>query len=134
VLFAVVVVGLGGLRSGLIVFDLGAQAEGHGTDAAIAAIHQREGRIRARGFHPSLRHQWRRWLRWSRRSSRADLRRIRRAPRPMAEMAETLYLHDLEVRSNYSGSDCLLHCRQHMLDGVPVGCMALVIPGALHMG
>ena len=43
-----VVVGLGGLLSGLIVFKLAPEAEGHGTDAAIGAIHHRGGRIRAR--------------------------------------------------------------------------------------
>src|ERR671926_383493 len=43
-----VVVGLGGLLSGLIVFNLAPEAEGHGTDAAIAAIHHRQGRVRAR--------------------------------------------------------------------------------------
>ena len=39
---------LGGLLSGLIVFTLAPEAEGHGTDAAIAAIHHRQGRVRAR--------------------------------------------------------------------------------------
>jgi chloride channel protein, CIC family len=43
-----VVVGLGGLLSGLIVFNLAPEAEGHGTDAAIAAIHHHQGRVRAR--------------------------------------------------------------------------------------
>ncbi|MEZ4503530.1 MAG: chloride channel protein [Dehalococcoidia bacterium] len=38
----------GGLLSGLIVFTLAPEAEGHGTDAAIEAFHQRAGRIRAR--------------------------------------------------------------------------------------
>src|ERR1051326_4891607 len=42
------VVGLGGLLSGLIVFNLAPEAEGHGTDAAIAAIHHHQGRVRAR--------------------------------------------------------------------------------------
>lgn len=42
------VVGLGGLISGLIVFSLAPEAEGHGTDAAIDAFHQRAGRIRSR--------------------------------------------------------------------------------------
>ena len=42
------VVGLGGLLSGLIVFSLAPEAEGHGTDAAIAAFHYEEGRVRAR--------------------------------------------------------------------------------------
>ncbi len=42
------VVGLGGLLSGLIVFTLAPEAEGHGTDAAIDAFHQRAGRIRSR--------------------------------------------------------------------------------------
>ena len=42
------VVGLGGLLSGLIVFNLAPEAEGHGTDAAIGAIHHRQGRVRAR--------------------------------------------------------------------------------------
>lgn len=39
---------LGGLLSGLIVFTFAPEAEGHGTDAAIAAIHFHRGRIRAR--------------------------------------------------------------------------------------
>jgi CIC family chloride channel protein len=43
-----VVVALGGLISGAIVFGLAPEAEGHGTDAAIDAIHHRGGRIRAR--------------------------------------------------------------------------------------
>jgi chloride channel protein, CIC family len=38
----------GGLLSGLIVFSLAPEAEGHGTDAAIDAIHHKGGRIRAR--------------------------------------------------------------------------------------
>lgn len=43
-----VVVGLGGLVSGLIVFTLAPEAEGHGTDAAIEAFHERGGQIRSR--------------------------------------------------------------------------------------
>jgi chloride channel protein, CIC family len=43
-----VVAGLGGLISGLIVFSLAPEAQGHGTDAAIDAIHHRQGRLRAR--------------------------------------------------------------------------------------
>ncbi len=39
---------LGGLVSGLIVFKFAPEAEGHGTDAAIAAFHQRGGKVRAR--------------------------------------------------------------------------------------
>lgn len=42
------VTGLGGLLSGLLVFKLAPEAEGHGTDAAIAAIHHNAGRVRAR--------------------------------------------------------------------------------------
>lgn len=42
------VVALGGLISGVIVFNLAPEAEGHGTDSAIAAIHHQRGRIRAR--------------------------------------------------------------------------------------
>jgi CIC family chloride channel protein len=42
------VVAVGGLISGAIVFGLAPEAEGHGTDAAIDAIHHRGGRIRAR--------------------------------------------------------------------------------------
>jgi CIC family chloride channel protein len=42
------VVGLGGLLSGLMVFTFAPEAEGHGTDAAIAAIHHHQGRVRAR--------------------------------------------------------------------------------------
>ncbi|HEX6140309.1 MAG TPA: chloride channel protein [Candidatus Limnocylindria bacterium] len=43
-----IVVAGGGLLSGAIVFALAPEAEGHGTDAAIDAIHHRGGRIRAR--------------------------------------------------------------------------------------
>jgi CIC family chloride channel protein len=39
---------VGGLISGLIVYKLAPEAEGHGTDAAIEAFHQKEGLIRAR--------------------------------------------------------------------------------------
>jgi CIC family chloride channel protein len=39
---------LGGLVSGLLVFWLAPEAEGHGTDAAIDAYHFRDGKIRAR--------------------------------------------------------------------------------------
>lgn len=42
------VVGLGGLVSGLIVFRFAPEAEGHGTDAAIEAFHHRPRGIRAR--------------------------------------------------------------------------------------
>ncbi|MGI8549967.1 MAG: chloride channel protein [Dehalococcoidia bacterium] len=43
-----VVTTLGGLLSGLIVFTLAPEAEGHGTDAAIAAFHEHGGKIRSR--------------------------------------------------------------------------------------
>jgi len=43
-----IVTTLGGLLSGLIVFTLAPEAEGHGTDAAIEAFHQKGGRIRSR--------------------------------------------------------------------------------------
>ncbi len=39
---------LGGLISGIIVFKLAPEAEGHGTDAAIAAFHNKKGDIRVR--------------------------------------------------------------------------------------
>jgi chloride channel protein, CIC family len=42
-----IVTALGGLISGLIVFSLAPEAEGHGTDAAIEAIHHKWGRISA---------------------------------------------------------------------------------------
>ena len=42
------VVGLGGLISGIIVFRLAPEAEGHGTDAAIAAFHHGPRSVRAR--------------------------------------------------------------------------------------
>ncbi len=38
----------GGLISGLIVFKFAPEAEGHGTDAAIEAVHFKQGNIRAR--------------------------------------------------------------------------------------
>ena len=43
-----VVTTIGGLISGIIVFSLAPEAEGHGTDAAIQAFHERGGRIRGR--------------------------------------------------------------------------------------
>jgi CIC family chloride channel protein len=39
---------VGGLLSGLLVYTVAPEAEGHGTDAAIAAYHYRHGRIRPR--------------------------------------------------------------------------------------
>lgn len=39
---------LGGIISGLLVFTLAPEAEGHGTDAVIAAYHHRQGLIRPR--------------------------------------------------------------------------------------
>jgi len=42
------VVGLGGLISGALVFRFAPEAEGHGTDAAIAAVHHNPRGIRAR--------------------------------------------------------------------------------------
>lgn len=44
----VVVMAAGGLASGLIVYTFAPEAEGHGTDAAIEAFHQKRGFIRAR--------------------------------------------------------------------------------------
>ena len=41
-----IVTGLGGLVSGIIVYSLAPEAEGHGTDAAIDAIHHKRGRVR----------------------------------------------------------------------------------------
>lgn len=42
------VMGIGGLLSGLLVYTFAPEAEGHGTDAAIDAFHNRRGQIRAR--------------------------------------------------------------------------------------
>jgi len=42
------VVTLGGLLSGLLVFTLAPEAEGHGTDTVIDAFHRKHGRIRGR--------------------------------------------------------------------------------------
>jgi chloride channel protein, CIC family len=39
---------IGGLASGLLVFKLAPEAEGHGTDAAIKAFHQKNAHIRGR--------------------------------------------------------------------------------------
>jgi chloride channel protein, CIC family len=39
---------LGGLLTGLIIFRFAPEAEGHGTDAAIASFHHHEGRMRRR--------------------------------------------------------------------------------------
>jgi CIC family chloride channel protein len=44
----VLVTTFGGLLSGIIVFGLAPEAEGHGTDAAIEAFHTKKGIIRAR--------------------------------------------------------------------------------------
>jgi len=44
----VVVMGVGGLLSGLLVYFFAPEAEGHGTDAAIDAFHNRRGEIRPR--------------------------------------------------------------------------------------
>ncbi len=46
---------LGGLISGVLVFTLAPEAEGHGTDAVIAAYHHRQGRF-------ALACPWSRWL------------------------------------------------------------------------
>jgi CIC family chloride channel protein len=46
--FLVLIPTIGGLVSGYIVFTLAPEAEGHGTDAAIAAYHFHQGQIRAR--------------------------------------------------------------------------------------
>ncbi|MGE5224293.1 MAG: chloride channel protein [Omnitrophica WOR_2 bacterium] len=43
-----VVTTLGGLITGLLVYSLAPEAEGHGTDAAVKAFHRRAGLIRAR--------------------------------------------------------------------------------------
>lgn len=42
------IVGLGGLLSGILVFTFAPEAEGHGTDAAISAVHHNPKGIRAR--------------------------------------------------------------------------------------
>jgi CIC family chloride channel protein len=42
------ITGLGGLIVGLIVTRLAPEAEGHGTDAVIGALHKRQGKMRAR--------------------------------------------------------------------------------------
>ncbi len=42
------VVGLGGLLSGLLVYKFAPEAEGHGTDVAIACFHKHAGEMRAR--------------------------------------------------------------------------------------
>ena len=44
----VVVMTIGGLASGLLVYTFAPEAEGHGTDAAIDAYHNKRGAIRAR--------------------------------------------------------------------------------------
>ncbi len=42
------VVGIGGLVSGILVYTFAPEAEGHGTDAAIAAFHRFAGKVRRR--------------------------------------------------------------------------------------
>ena len=44
----ILVPAVGGLLSGVLVYTLAPEAEGHGTDAAIAAYHHGNGRIRPR--------------------------------------------------------------------------------------
>ena len=43
-----VIPAVGGLLSGLLVYSLAPEAEGHGTDAAISSYHYHQGRIRLR--------------------------------------------------------------------------------------
>ena len=43
-----ILTGIGGLISGLIVYNLAPETEGHGTDAAIAAFHRYAGKVRTR--------------------------------------------------------------------------------------
>jgi len=43
-----IVVALGGLLAGIIIYSTAPEAEGHGTDAAIAAFHKFAGKVRAR--------------------------------------------------------------------------------------
>jgi len=45
-LYLIGVMAIGGLLSGLLVFTFAPEAEGHGTDAAIAAFHHKRGYIR----------------------------------------------------------------------------------------
>ncbi|WP_437202865.1 chloride channel protein [Planctomicrobium sp. SH664] len=47
-LMMILIMTIGGLLSGLLVYTFAPEAEGHGTDAAIDAFHNRRGRIRAR--------------------------------------------------------------------------------------
>ena len=87
---------LGGLISGLIVFTLAPEAEGHGTDAAIAAFHRFGGRF-ARG---SRRSSW--WPRQSR-SDRAEapgVRARRHKSRPDSDswLGEILHLEPADRR------------------------------------
>lgn len=49
-----IVLALGGLLSGLIVYFLAPEAEGHGTDAAIKSFHHDGGRVRARSIPVKL--------------------------------------------------------------------------------
>jgi chloride channel protein, CIC family len=43
-----IVTTVGGLCSGILVYGLAPEAEGHGTDAAIDAFHNKKGEIRSR--------------------------------------------------------------------------------------
>ncbi len=47
-LMLILVMTVGGLISGFLVYTFAPEAEGHGTDAAIRSFHREEGRIRAR--------------------------------------------------------------------------------------
>ena len=46
--FIPLIVALGGLISGLIIYTTAPEAEGHGTDAAIRSFHYKQGKIRHR--------------------------------------------------------------------------------------
>ena len=72
---------VGGLLSGILVFTLAPEAEGHGTDSVIAAYHYHQGQIRPRvplGQDNRQRVDARnRWIGRSRGAHRPDRRRLR---------------------------------------------------------
>jgi hypothetical protein len=75
-----VVTTLGGLVSGLIVFTLAPEAEGHGTDSAIGAFHYQAGQMRAHPADQTARlgnHDWHGRQRGPRGTLGPDLSRLR---------------------------------------------------------